>query len=142
MPKRSILAVGLLALAISACKGVSAPTPRPTPTPTPTTNPVVTTATVNAQYRGSAYNGTIYANAAPSGCPGSTTISGSTLSAPASTNVTVNGQPYGQAVFSSTNGNALTANTYYTFFYVVGGGPTVSLCTLNWTYGVVTLSYP
>ncbi|HUY40746.1 MAG TPA: hypothetical protein VMV82_04170 [Candidatus Dormibacteraeota bacterium] len=136
MPKRLLFALGVLVLVLVACKSAATITPKPTPSPTPTANPTANTATVNAQYNGSAYLGTIYANAAASGCPGSTVVSGSTVSA-TPTLTTVNGQSVGQATLSP-----LTPNTYYTFFYVVGGGPTVSSCTLNWTYGPVTLKYP
>lgn len=141
MPKRSLLIIAFLALAISACK-TSSTTPSPTPSPTPTINTTTTTGVVNATYDSNPYYpGTIYANAATSGCPGSTTVGGSTLQA-ATVQTTYNGQQVGQATFSSTNGNALTPNTYYTFFYVIPSGPTVSTCTLSWTYADVTLSYP
>ncbi len=141
MPKRSIVALGLLLLALTACKSAST-SPTPTTSPSPTVNPDITTATVDATYNNAAYTGTIYANAAPSGCPASTEITGSTVSA-TPTVTTVNNVQVGQAVFSSATGNALVANTYYVFFFVPPTGPVVSsLCTESWTYGTITLSYP
>lgn len=133
MPKRLLLALVVLALAIPACKGSSSPSTSATATPSPTPNPAASTATVQAEYDGNPYNGTIYANAAASGCPGSTTISGSTISATTG----ANSQPAGQATLSN-----LTPDIDYTFFYVVASGPTVSYCGLNWTYGTVDLTYP
>lgn len=136
MPKRSVLALGLLVLAVAACKGSPSSTPTTSPTATPTPNTTVTTATVNAQYEGAAFSGTVYANAAPSGCPASTQVTGSTLSA-ATTPVTVNGEPYGQATFTS-----LTADTDYTFFFIANGNTYSSACGTSWTYGAVTIKYP
>lgn len=85
-------------------------------------------------YNDAPYSGTIYANAAASGCPGSTTIGGSTISATATP---VGGQDYSQATLTG-----LTPDVDYTFFFVVAGGPTVSYCGIEWTYGTVYLSYP
>ncbi|HEY9086054.1 MAG TPA: hypothetical protein VIN40_09020 [Candidatus Tyrphobacter sp.] len=138
MPKRLLFAVGILALILAACKSAGTPTPTPTATPSPTPNPSASTATVTATYNGSPYSaatvppngsGTIYANAAASGCPGSTTVGGSTLSA--QTNAS------GTATISN-----LTPNIDYEFFYIASGGPTVSTCTLYWTYATVYLTYP
>lgn len=132
MPKRLLFALGVLVLSICACKGSGSTTPSATSTPSPTPNPSATTATVAAQYDGSPYNGSIYANAAPSGCPGSTTIGGSTLSAVTG----ANSQPAGQATFSN-----LTPNIDYEFFFNFTGG-TASICGLQWTDQTVELSYP
>lgn len=133
MPKRPLFALGILVLILAACKSAGTTTPAATATPSPTPNPTATTATVMATYNGNPYSGTIYANEAASGCPGSTTITGSTLSAPTGND----GNPAGTATLTP-----LVANTDYEFFYVVAGGPTVSICTINWTYGTVSLSYP
>jgi hypothetical protein len=134
MPKRLLFsALVVLAFALAACHGGgSSPTPTPTPTQTPTENPTATVATVYAQYENNPYNGTIYANAAPNGCPGSTTITGSTVSAVTGTG----GESPGYAQLSP-----LTPNTYYTFFFIPSSGVVVSTCTLNWTRETVDLEY-
>ena len=86
-------------------------------------------------YNGAPYSGTIYANAATGGCPGSTTITGSTLTATATP---VGGQNYSQAIMQN-----LTPDTYYVFFYVAPPGFTVaSQCTLQWSVLTVYLTYP
>ncbi|MGH7736610.1 MAG: hypothetical protein ACREMP_01885 [Candidatus Tyrphobacter sp.] len=135
MPKRLLFALGVLLLSVIACKSSPSSTPTPGPTPTPTPNPTATTATVDATYNGAPYVGTIYANAAPGGCPGSTAITGSTVSAAATA---VGGQNYSQATFSN-----LTADTDYVFFFVPQSGQAVSdQCGIQWSSGTIILTYP
>jgi hypothetical protein len=150
MPKRLLFALGILALILAACKSAGTST-TPTPTPSPTPQPTASTAPVTAYYNGSPYyppngSGTIYANVATGSttktntdCQGSTTVTGSTLSA--QTGAIPSGgstpQPDYQATFSN-----LTPTAYYIFFYVASSsGPIVSVCTDLWSYGV-TLKYP
>jgi hypothetical protein len=137
MPKRLLFALGILVLAVVAChSGAAAPTPTAGPTATPTPNPVASTATIDVTYNGSAYLGTVYANAAPSGCPASTTIGGSTATAIASPPPDPSYEYYGVANFSN-----LTPDTYYIFFITPGGGGTISTqCTLEWSYSTIDLS--
>lgn len=141
MPKRLLLSVLVVGLAVAACKGNSS-SPTPTPSVSPTPEPTASTASVTASYNGNPYSavtsppngdGTIYMNSATysssSGCQGSTSVTASTVSSQ------TNAQ--GVAVFSN-----LTPTSYYMFFYVASSsGPIVSSCTDLWSLGV-TLKYP
>lgn len=150
MPKRFLLsALVVLALSIAACKSSSTPTPKSTATPTPTPNPSASIAVVDAYYDNNPFSattsppngsGTVYANEASAGCPGSTQITGSTLSA--QTGATLAGQPSPQPAYQATLTN-LSPLAYYVFFYVAPNGATVSsACTTAWTSQTITLRYP
>jgi hypothetical protein len=150
MSKRFLLsALVVLALSIAACKSSSTPTPSPTATPTPTPNPSASIAVVDAYYDNSPFSantsppngsGTVYANEASSGCPGSTQVTGSTISA--QTGATLAGQPSPQPAYQATLGN-LVPLSYYVFFYIAPNGATVSSqCTNSWTSQTITLRYP
>lgn len=149
MPKRLLLAVGILALILAACK--SSPSTTPTPVPSPTPQPTASTAVVTAYLNSNPYyppngTGTIYANSATGSatkvntdCQGSTTITGSTLSV--QTGAIPSGSSTPQPDYQATFQN-LTPTAYYVFFYVASAsGPIVSDCTDLWSYGV-TLTYP
>ncbi len=142
MPKGLLFALGSLALVLAACHtGATSTTATPSPTPSP--NPSASAATVNAEYNGAPYVGTIYANPAPSGCPapdGTSVVGGTTISA---SSAAVNGQDY--AVATLTN---LTPDINYNFFFwpsgTPGTGAAVADCTINveWSYTTITLTYP
>lgn len=137
MPKRLLFALGILALAVIAChSGAATSSPTAGPTATPSPNPSASAATIDVEYNGSPYLGTVYANAATSGCPGSTTISGSTATAIASPPPDPSYEYYGVANFSN-----LMPDTYYVFFITPVGNGTVSTpCTLEWSAETLDLT--
>ncbi len=136
MPKGLLFALGTVALVLIGCHS-GATTPAATPTPTPSPNPSTSVATVDAEYNGAPYVGTIYANPAPSGCPapdGTNVVAGTTISA---TSTAVSGQIYAEATLTN-----LTPDINYNFFFLPTGGSAVADCTINieWSYETITLS--
>lgn len=136
MSKGLLFAVGALALLLVACHTGAASTSS-TPSPTPSPNPSASSATVDAEYDGAPYVGTIYANPAPSGCPapdGTSVVAGTTISAQSTA---VSGEDYAEATLTN-----LTPDINYNFFFLPSGGSAVALCTINisWSYETITLS--
>jgi hypothetical protein len=145
MPKRILVALGLVALALAACNSnynpnylYGTPTPAPTPTPSTTPNPSITTATVTVEYSSSPLpNQPVQLSNAVNGSGGAcTTSSGCSVGTPIGTPEPTNAS--GQASFTN-----LTGAAFYCFSTtftppLTGALPqTQSYCTDLWGSGIL-----